>query len=186
MRIPGLAGEIMTRLGVSVQVLAGAEIYPALERGAIDATEFVGPYDDEKLGLHEIAKNYYIPGWWEPGLSATLQVGRAAFDELPANYQEILQSVCREVNLITLARYDAANPLALERLTTQYGVTLRTFSDDIMDAAWTESEAYLEEQASADAGFRKVHDSWKEFRARSFPYFAGNESVYARYAFGKV
>lgn len=186
MRIPGLAGEIMTRLGVSVQVLAGAEIYPALERGAIDATEFVGPYDDEKLGFHEIAKNYYIPGWWEPGLSTTLQVGRAAFDDLPTHYQEILESVCREVNLTTLARYDAANPLALERLTTEHGVTLRTFSDDIMEAAWRESEAYMQEQASSDATFRRVYESWKEFRAQTFPYFAGNEAVYGRFAFGKV
>jgi TRAP-type mannitol/chloroaromatic compound transport system substrate-binding protein len=186
MRIPGLAGEIMTRLGVSVQVLAGAEIYPALERGAIDATEFVGPYDDEKLGFHEIAKNYYIPGWWEPGLSASLQVSQAAFNELPPHYQEILESVCNEVNLITLARYDAENPLALERLTGEHGVTLRTFSNEIMEAAWTESSAYLEEQAATDAAFRRVYQSWNEFRARSFPYFAGNEAAYGKFAFGKI
>jgi len=186
MRIPGLAGEIMTRMGVSVQVLAGAEIYPALERGAIDATEFVGPYDDEQLGFHEIAKNYYIPGWWEPCLSAALQVNKAAFNELPGNYQEILASVCREVNLTTVARYDAANPLALERLTTEHGVTLRTFSDEIMEAAWTESEAYLKEQADSNADFRRVYESWKEFRARTFPYFAGNEAVFGQFAFGKV
>jgi len=178
MRIPGLAGEIMTRLGVAVQVLGGAEIYAALERGAIDATEFVGPYDDEKLGFHEIAKNYYIPGWWEPGQSA--------FDELPPHYQEILESVCREVNLVTLARYDTRNPPALERLTSEHGVTVRTFSDEILQAAWDEAHAYYEEQASADAAFRRVYDSWREFRAQSFPYFAGNETAYARFAFDRV
>ena len=103
MRIPGLGGEIMTRLGVTVQVLGAPDIYPALERGAIDATEWVGPYDDEKLGFYEIAKNYYAPGWWEPGLAASLQVSLEAWNALPENYQEILQSACREVNGTTLA-----------------------------------------------------------------------------------
>ncbi len=186
MRIPGLAGEIMVRLGVTVQVLAGAEIYPALERGAIDATEFVGPYDDEKLGFYEIAKNYYIPGWWEPGLSATLQVSLEAWNELPPTYQAVLESACRDVNLTTLARYDAQNPAALARLTGEHGVTLRHFSDDIMEAAWRESNAYLEEQAAADAGFKKIYDSWKAFREESFRYFAGNELAYARFAFPKL
>jgi len=186
MRIPGLAGEIMTRLGVAVQVLGGAEIYAALERGAIDATEFVGPYDDEKLGFHEIAKHYYIPGWWEPGLSASLQVSRDAYDALPPHYQQVLESVCNEVNLITLARYDARNPLALERLINEHGVTVRTFSDEILEAAWNEAHAYYEEQAAADASFARIYESWREFRARTFPYFNGNETAYARFAFSRM
>ncbi len=186
MRIPGLGGEIMTRLGVTVQVLGAPDIYPALERGVIDATEWVGPYDDEKLGFHEIAKNYYAPGWWEPGLSASLQVSLDAWNALPGNYQEILQSVCREVNGTTLARYDVENPLALERLVNQHGVTVRTFSDEIMEAAFRESNAFLEEQAAADATFRKVYESWKAFRMKSFPYFSTNELAYARFAFEKI
>lgn len=115
MRIPGIGGEIMTRLGVSVQVLAGGDIYPALERGAIDATEWVGPYDDERLGFHRIAKNYYIPGWWEPSASTMVMVNRQAFDELPAGYQQILEEVCKEIHFDMVARYDAANPEALQR-----------------------------------------------------------------------
>lgn len=186
MRIPGLGGEIMTRLGVTVQVLGAPDIYPALERGVIDATEWVGPYDDEKLGFYEIAKNYYSPGWWEPGLSASLQVSLDAWNALPGLYQEILQSVCREVNGTTLARYDAENPLALERLVNQHGVTVRTFSDEIMEAAFRESNAFLEEQAAADATFRRVYDPWKAFRAKSFPYFSTNELAYARFAFEKI
>ncbi len=90
MRIPGLAGEIMSRLGVTVHVLGGPDIYPALERGVIDAAEWVGPYDDEKLGFHEIAKNYYVPGWWEPGPSTVLQVGLEAWNDLPPSYQAAL------------------------------------------------------------------------------------------------
>ena len=99
MRIPGLGGEIMARLGVSVQVLAAPEIYPALERGAIDATEWVGPYDDEKLGFYRIAKNYYIPGWWEPGVTTTLQVSLDAWNDLPPTYQEALASACDGANV---------------------------------------------------------------------------------------
>lgn len=185
MRIPGLAGEIMTRLGVTVQVLGAPDIYPALERGAIDATEWVGPYDDEKLGFHEIAKNYYAPGWWEPGLAAALQVSLDAWNALPPTYQEVLGSACREVNGSTMARYDVENPIALERLVTQHGVIVRTFSEEIMEAAFLESTAFLEEQATEDAGFRRVYDSWKDFRARSFPYFSKNELAYAGFAFEK-
>ena len=186
MRIPGLGGEIMARLGVSVQVLAAPEIYPALERGAIDATEWVGPYDDEKLGFYRIAKNYYIPGWWEPGVTTTLQVSLDAWNDLPPTYQEALASACDGANVQTLARYDVENPLALSRLTSEHGVTMRSFSDDILEAAWRETQTYLEEQAAASADFRRVYDSWSEFRTRSFRYFRGNELEYANFAFPKV
>jgi TRAP-type mannitol/chloroaromatic compound transport system substrate-binding protein len=186
MRIPGIGGEIMTRLGATVQVLGGPDIYPALERGAIDATEWVGPYDDEKLGFYEITPNYYMPGWWEPGLTETLLVGREAWDALPARYQEVFESACKEMTLDMLARYDRENPLALERLVNDHGVQLRVFSDEILEAAWRESNEYLEEQAAADATFRRVYASFKEFRDRAFPFFAGNELHYARFAFSKI
>lgn len=186
MRIPGIGGEIMLRLGVAVQVLAGGDIYPALERGAIDATEWVGPYDDEKLGFHEIAPNYYYPGWWEPGLSATLQVSLEAWNALPEQYRQALESATREADVWMLARYDAENPRALERLVKQRGVQLRKFSDEILEAAWRESNAYLEGQAAANADFRRVYESWKAFRAQAFPYFAGNELAYATFAFPKI
>ena len=185
-RIPGIGGEIMTRLGASVQVLGGPEIYPALERGAIDATEWVGPYDDEKLGFHEIASNYYLPGWWEPGASMSLQVSRAAYDEIPESYQRLLRTVAAESYMDMLARYDAENPRALARLVNDHGVQLRTFSDDILDAAWNESNAYLEELTAGDATVRAVYDSWKAFRDSSFPFFAGNEQNFARAAFGRL
>jgi TRAP-type mannitol/chloroaromatic compound transport system substrate-binding protein len=186
MRIPGLAGEIMSRLGVTVQVLGAADIYPALERGAIDATEWVGPYDDEKLGFHEIAKNYYIPGWWEPGPSTAFQINRAAWDELPEQYQEILACALSEVNLVTLARYDAENPRVLKRLVEEHDVIVREFPTDILEEAWKESNSYLEEQSSANPDFRKIYQSWNAFRKESFPYFAGNESVYGQFAFPKL
>jgi TRAP-type mannitol/chloroaromatic compound transport system substrate-binding protein len=186
MRIPGIGGEVMARLGASVQVLAGGDIYPALERGAIDATEWVGPYDDLKLGFHQIAPNYYMPGWWEPGPTLTVQVNKAAYDELPPTYQEILAEVCMEANFNMTARYDAENPKALTTLVREHGVQLRVFPTDVMEAAWRESNEYLEEQAAANTGFQRVYASFKQFREVSFPYFAGNETEYARFAFPKL
>jgi TRAP-type mannitol/chloroaromatic compound transport system substrate-binding protein len=186
MRLPGLAGEVMTRLGVSVQVLSGGDIYPALERGAIDATEWVGAYDDEKLGFYLIAPYYYVPGWWEPGESSTLQINQRAWDELPAGYKQVMESATREVNQDMLTRYDVENPKALKRLVEDHGVTLRAFSQEIMDAAWRESNAYLEDQAVGDAAFRSVYEQWKAFRETAFPYFAGTEMHYAAFAFPKI
>ncbi|HKK93912.1 MAG TPA: TRAP transporter substrate-binding protein DctP [Longimicrobiales bacterium] len=186
MRIPGVGGEIMARLGTSVQVLAGGEIYSALERGAIDATEWVGPYDDETIELYQIAPNYYMPGWWEPGPNITMQVSQAAYDELPPSYQELLTTVSAEASTFMLGRYDYENPRALDRLINQHGVTLRSFSDEILQAAWTESNAYLEELAADDAAFRTVYESWRDFRALAFPFFDGNEQSYADFAFGQL
>ncbi len=183
MRIPGIGGEVMTRLGVSVQVFAAGDIYPALERGAIDATEWVGPYDDMKLGFHEIARNYYQPGWWEPGPTLTLQVNQAEYDALPRVYQEVLAEVCQAVNLDTVARYDAENPHALETLVREHGVQVRSYPRDILEAAWRETNAYFEEQAGENADFRRVYDSFRAFRDASFRYFAGNEQEYATFAF---
>ncbi len=186
MRIPGMGGEIMARLGVTVQVLAGGDIYPSLERGAIDATEWVGPYDDEKLGFHRIAKNYYYPGWWEPGLAGSLQVSQEAFDELPVVYREVFRSACAEIFSNSLAAYDQANPEALRRLVQDHGVSLRQYSPDIMEGAWRESNSYLEEMAADDAAFRRVYENWNAFRAQSYPYFAGNELAFANFAFPRI
>ncbi len=185
-RIPGIGGEIMSRLGVTVQNLGAPEIYPALERGAIDATEWVGPYDDEKLGFYQVAKNYYYPGWWEPGVTMGLLISMEAYNELPPAYQEILQAVCGETFADRLASYDNANPLALQRLVNDHGVIVREYPQDIMDAAWRESNAYLEEQAAADATFRQVYESYRTFRDAQWSYASGNELAYQVSAFNRV
>ena len=181
MRIPGIGGEIMSRLGVTVQTLAGPDIYPALERGAIDAVDWVGPHDDEVLGLHQIAKNYYYPGWWEPGVTMGLLVSRAAYDELPVPYREALRTACGETFCHRMAAYDAANPLAMQRLVRDHGVVVRAYSDDIMDAAWRESRAYLDELAAGNAEFRRIYDSYRAFRDVQWAYADNTEMAYQRW-----
>jgi TRAP-type mannitol/chloroaromatic compound transport system substrate-binding protein len=182
MRIPGLGGEVMSRLGVSVQVLAGGEIYQALERGAIDATEWVGPYDDEKLGFQNVANHYYYPGWWETGPTLSFYANRDAFDSLPGTYQEVLRSVMIEAAQIMTARYDALNPPALARL-IESGVQLHPFSQDIMAAAHRTSFELYEEQAAADAGYRRVYEAWKAFREVAYAWSGTAEHEYARFAY---
>ena len=182
MRIPGLGGQVMDRLGVTVQVIAGGDIFPALERGAIDATEWVGPYDDEKLGFHKVAKLYYYPGWWEPGPSLTYYVHRPDWDALPATYREALTAAATHSARAMLTRYDARNPQALERLLAE-GVEMRPFSREILEAARRESEALLEEGAAGDASFRRVLDGWRKFRRDSFRWFSTAEHAYASFVY---
>lgn len=182
MRIPGLGGEVMSRLGVTVQVLAGGDIYPALERGVIDATEWVGPYDDEKLGFHQVAKNYYYPGWWEPGPTLSLHVNRREWDQLPTEYQEWFRTAAVEASVRMTAQYDAVNPPALQRLLAA-GIQVQPFSPDIMRAARQAAFEIYEETSSGDPGYRKIYEAWKAFRADSYRFFATAELSYAQFAF---
>ncbi len=179
MRIPGLGGKVMDRLGVTVQVLAGGDIYPALERGAIDATEWVGPYDDHKLGFHKVAKLYYYPGWWEPGPSLSYYVSQGAWDKLPATYKEIFAAAAAQSAATMQNRYDALNPPALKEILAA-GVTMKPFSADIMAAARRESDAMLEEFAAEDATFRSVYEHWKPWRQDQFDWFSVAELAYAQ------
>ena len=181
MRIPGLGGQVMSRLGVTVQVLAGGDIYPALERGAIDATEWVGPYDDEKLGFHKVAKNYYYPGWWEPGPNLSCLVNRDAWAKLPGEYQGMFEAAAAESATVMQARYDAQNPAALERLVAA-GVELRAFSTDILEAAHNAARSYMEELAAKDTGYSRVYSPWKQFRRSSFQWFGKAEHAYNQFA----
>lgn len=182
MRIPGLGGEVMSRLGVTVQVLAGGDIYPALERGAIDATEWVGPYDDEKLGFHKIARHYYYPGWWEPGPSLSFYVGRRAWDSLPAAWRDVLRAAAREATSAMQTRYDARNGEALRRLLAA-GVELRPFPRDVMAAARRAAEELFAESARGDAAFRAVYEPWRTFRERAFAWFGTAELAYADFVY---
>lgn len=181
MRIPGLGGEVMSRLGVTVQVIPGGEIYPSLERGAIDAAEWVGPYDDEKLGFHEIVKNYFYPGWWEPGPGLSFYVNRGEWDKLPSAYQQAFEAAAAEANQTMLASYDAKNPPAMQRLLNA-GVRLQKFPDDVMAEARRTTEQILEE-SSSDPFYRKIYTAYKEWRDAAYTWFGTAERAYADYAY---
>ncbi|MCG8460705.1 MAG: hypothetical protein MI919_30855, partial [Holophagales bacterium] len=182
MRIPGLGGRVMSELGVTVQVLGGADIYPALERGTIDATEWVGPYDDAKLGFPRVARFYYYPGWWEPGPSLSYMVNLKALEELPSSYREMFEAAAAESATVMQARYDALNPQALETLLGE-GVEMRPFSDEILIAAREASLALLEDEAAKDATYRKIFEPWKKARKAAYRWFSTAELAYARMAF---
>lgn len=182
MRIPGMGGKVMQRLGVSPQTIAGGEIYTALERGAIDATDWVGPYDDEKLGFHKVAKHFYYPGWWEPGASLSFYVGEAALASLPTSYRAILAAACTEAAQAMQARYDAKNPPSLERLVAA-GTELHPFADDIMAAAEEASRDTLSDLANGNPGFRTVYAHWEAYRKQSCAWFSTAELAYHRASF---
>lgn len=184
MRIPGLGGEVMSRMGVTVQVIAGGDVYPALERGAIDATEWAGPYDDEQLGFHEIVKNYYYPCWWEPGPVLSFYVNRDRWESLSTEYRAMFESATTEVAARMTASYEALTPPALQRL-LDAGVQLRPFSDDVLDAAYDRSFELFEENAAADAGYRKIYDSWRAARQGAFQWYGSSARAYADFVLSR-
>jgi len=163
MRIGGFAGVVMSKLGLVPQQIAAGDIYPALEKGTIDAAEWVGPYDDEKLGFNKVAKYYYYPGWWEGGPELDLFVNTKAWAELPKEYQSILEAACYEANMNMLAKYDAVNPAALKRLVAA-GVQLRPFSKDILNACYKAATEVYAETSAKNPKFKKVYDAWKAFQ----------------------
>ncbi len=185
MRIPGLGGQVMSEMGVNTQVLPGGEIYPSLERGAIDAAEWVGPYDDEKLGFHEVADYYYYPGWWEPGPALSFYVNRDAYDALPTQYQEALQTAAAEADLHMLAQYDHKNPAALDRLLDE-GTTLRRFPDDVMTRAQEVTTQLLEDNAQESEQYRKIYDAYRDARENAYRWFGTAEMAYADFAFPRM
>ncbi len=179
MRIPGLGGEVMAALGVNVQVIGAGEVFLALDLGTLDAAEFVGPHDDEKLGLQAAARYYYYPGWWEPGPTLEALVGRSAWDKLPQEYREIFIAATKEVNQNMLARYDALNLAALERLQAS-GTQLRPYSAEILQAARRVASELFAESAAGDRTFREVYESWQQFRNRITQWHEISELGYAR------
>ena len=163
MRIPGLGGRVMERLGVTVQVLPGGEIFQALQTGAIDATEWVGPYDDTTMGFHQVSTYYYYPGWWEPGPQLDVFIPLARWNELPEEYQAIIEAAAYGANATMMARYDAQNPVALADI-LQSDIELRQFPDDVMEAAETAAFEMYDELAADNADFASIFEQWSAFR----------------------
>jgi TRAP-type mannitol/chloroaromatic compound transport system substrate-binding protein len=182
MRIPGIGGQIMAKLGAVPQTLAGGDIYPSLERGAIDAAEWVGPYDDEKLGFHKIARNYYYPGWWEGGPQLSFYVNSGKWNELPEAYKQAFETVCAEANVNMLAEYDSKNPLALMRLVRQ-GVKLHAFPKDLMLAARDAAFHLYDVEAAKNPDFARIYGEWKKFRETQIQWFRVAESSYENFLY---
>ena len=163
MRIAGLAGDVARKLGVVPQQIAGGDVYPALERGVIDATEWIGPYDDEKLGFNKIAKFYYYPGFQEGGSAYHLFVNQAKWDALPPVYKAAVSTAASHANLDMLAKYDARNPAAIKRLVAS-GVQLRPYSPEVLDAFLKAANETYAEISRTNAAFKKIYDQLVVFR----------------------
>ncbi|MBA5688208.1 TRAP transporter substrate-binding protein [Rugamonas apoptosis] len=163
MRVAGFAGRVMERMGVVPQQIPAGDLYAALEKGTIDAAEWVGPYDDEKLGLSRVAPHYYAPGWWEAGPQLSFYINHKEWDKLPKEYQAAIEAASYECHVVMQAEYDAKNPAALARL-LKGGVKLHTFSKEIMDEAYKVTQQVMEEEAAKNAKFKKIYEPWKRFR----------------------
>ena len=180
MRIPGLGGQVMDQLGATVQVLPGGEVFQALQSGAIDATDWIGPYDDLKMGFHQVARYYYYPAWWEPGAHAEFQVNLEAWNELPEEYQAAVELAALASNVVATARYDAKNAEALQELKT-HDIEILPFPDDFMQAAETASFAIYEAIAARDPDFNAIFRNWNAFRMSIQEWFGLSEAAMTNY-----
>ncbi len=165
-----IAGQVMAKLGAVPQQIAGGDIYPALEKGTIDAAEWVGPYDDQKLGFNKIAPHYYYPGWWEGSATLHTFIGLDKWNELPKSYQTILRAACADTNAWMTAKYDAENPKALRELVAS-GTKLLPFSPQIMDASLAAANEVYAETVAKNASFKKVYESMTAFRREEVLWF---------------
>ncbi len=169
MRIAGIAGQVMGKLGVVPQQLAGGDIYPSLERGTIDAAEWVGPHDDEKLGFQKVAPFYYYPGFWEGGPTVHFMFNKTAYDGLPEHYKSLLRTACQATDANMLQKYDYLNPIAIRKLVAN-GAQLRPFSPEIMQASFDATNELFASIEAENAGFKKIWDSIKAFRKENYLY----------------
>src|SRR6267142_1447445 len=177
MRIGGTGGLPLTKLGGVPQQIAGGDIYPALEKGTVDAAEWVGPYDDEKLGFVKVAPFYYYPGWWEGGTTQHFMFNIAKFEELPKAYKAIVTAAAGAANVEETARYDAHNPLAIKRLVA-VGAELRPFPQAVMEACLKASIEVNAETSATNPDYKKVWDSIQAFRNDEYLWWQVAEYTY--------
>jgi TRAP-type mannitol/chloroaromatic compound transport system substrate-binding protein len=176
-RIGGFPGRVLQKLGAVPQQIAGGDIYPALEKGTIDAAEWVGPYDDEKLGFYKVAPHYYYPGWWEGGSMLFTFVNLDRWNSLPKSYQAVLEHAGHYANNWMIAKYDTANPAALRRLLAN-GTKLHAFSPEIMEACFNSANELHKEIAATNPSFKKVYESMTTFTNNGYSWFRVAELGY--------
>jgi TRAP-type mannitol/chloroaromatic compound transport system substrate-binding protein len=178
MRIPGLGGDVITRAGGVSVTMPGGELYTSMQTGVIDATEWVGPYNDLAFGFHQVAKYYYYPGWHEPGPILELIVNKQALASLPADLQAIVEGAARAVNQDMLDEYTARNNTALVELVETHGVDVRKLPDDVIAELRRLSAEVLEELAAEDELSRRIADSVKAFQQQATAYHGISEEAY--------
>jgi TRAP-type mannitol/chloroaromatic compound transport system substrate-binding protein len=181
-RIPGLGGKVIAQAGASVVLTPGGEVFPALERGVIDGTEWVGPHDDMKLGLHNAARYYYYPGWHEPGPTAEFVFNKKAYDRLPSELKAMLDYAAVSCNLQLLADYEMKNAAALSQLETKYKekVEVLQFPAQVLTTLRKLAKEVVEEEAAKSPMAKKVHESFTTFQAKLGPWAAISEGPYQR------
>ncbi|MBB4256587.1 MULTISPECIES: TRAP transporter substrate-binding protein [unclassified Bradyrhizobium] len=177
MRIGGIAGQVLQKVGVVPQQLAGGDIYPALEKGTIDAAEWVGPYDDEKLGFAKVAKYYYYPGFWEGGPTVHAFTNLDKWNSLPKNYQAILTNATANANAWMAARYDMQNPAALKRLVAG-GTQLRPFTNEVLEACLKATNELWAEISAKNPDFKKSIDAMQAYRSDEYLWWQVAEYTY--------
>lgn len=180
MRIPGIGGEVMSRVGVEAVNIPGGELYTSMQTGVVDAAEWVGPYNDLAFGFHQIAKYYYYPGWHEPGPTLELIVNKKAFNSLPKDLQAIVTTAARAINQDMLDDYTAHNNAALVELEEVHKVELRQLPDDVLIELHRVTNIILEEMASKDPSFMKVYQSQQAFKQQVIKYHKISEQAYYR------
>ncbi|MGW8368243.1 MAG: TRAP transporter substrate-binding protein [Gammaproteobacteria bacterium] len=166
MRIPGLGGEVLKRVGVTPVNVPASELFTALQTGTIDATEWVGPYNDLALGLFRAAKYYYYPGWHEPGPTLECIVNQAAWESLPDDLQGIVESACAQVNVRMQSEFMARNQDSLTVLIEEHGVEPRPFPDDMLRELKRVTDQVLDERSAADPVFKRVRDAYKAYQKK--------------------
>jgi len=176
-RIGGFAGQVMAKLGAVPQQIAGGDIYPALEKGTIDAAEWVGPYDDQKLGFSKIAPHYYYPGWWEGCAALHMFFNVDKWNSLPKTYRTILRAACADCNTWMQAKYDADNPKALRELVAS-GTKLHAFTPEIMEASFKAANEVYAETSAKYPSFKKVYDAMVAFRREEVLWFRVAENTF--------
>lgn len=178
MRIPGLGGKVIARAGGTVTLLPVGDIFPSLERGVIDATEWVGPLQDERAGFYKATKFYYYPGWHEPGTSGEFFFNKKAYESLPVDIQRALDTAAAWADVWSLAEHEAGNAAALERLVKQHGVQVFRLPDSVLKAFKTLSEDVVREEADKSPMAKKVYEHYEKFKKQWLEYSNLSERAY--------
>ena len=180
MRIGGFGGKVLEKLGSVPQNIPGGEIYQALEKGTIDAAEWVGPYDDQKLGFNKVAPFYYYPGWWEGGPQLDFFINNKAFEALSPEYKAIVEAAASQAHVVMQAKYDALNPNALKQLVGA-GTKLRPFPKDVMSAAFKAAMGLYEEISAKNENWKKIYADYNKFRADQNLWFRFSEAAFDKF-----